>query len=405
MWERDQLSLERVPLSWQEPTLNMHTPVGKQLLGGVGRTAWRERQQGQQGQQFLGDQHQKIREVEEGDAFAVPTGFGHYIYNNGNRQLVVVSVLDVSNEANQLDFQPRRFYLAGNPQNEFQQQQQQQQEQQQGSEGQQQQQEGGGSEGRGQESSGDNIFSGFDAQQLAEAFNVDVQLIRKLQGQNDRRGNIVRVEGGLQALLPPRGQQERGEQQQDHFHARGNGYEETICSLRLKQNIGDPWRADVYTPRGGHRSSVTGYDLPILRKVVRLSAHQGRLHQGAMVLPYYNVNAHSILYAIRGSARIQVVQQQGQNVFNEEVQQGQVLIIPQNFAALIKARDSGFEYVAIKTDENAMINSLAGNLSLMRAMPVQVIASAYQASNNEAKQLKHNRQESTIGAPGSSRSE
>ena len=124
-----------------------------------------------------------------------------------------------------------------------------------------------------------------------------------------------------------------------------------------------------------------------------------------MVLPYYNVNANSVIYAIRGSARIQVVQQQGQTVANEEVQQGQVLVIPQNFAALIKARDSGFEYVAIKTDENAMINTLAGNLSLMRAMPVQVIASAYQASNNEAKQLKHNRQESTIGAPGSSRSE
>ena len=124
-----------------------------------------------------------------------------------------------------------------------------------------------------------------------------------------------------------------------------------------------------------------------------------------MVLPYYNVNAHSILYAIRGRARIQVVQQQGQNVFNEEVQQGQVLIIPQNFAALIKARDSGFEYVAIKTHENAMINTLAGNLSLLRAMPLQVISSAYQVSNNQARQLKHNRQESTIAPPGSSRSE
>lgn len=109
---------------------------------------------------------------------------------------------------------------------------------------------------------------------------MDVQLIRKLQGQNDRRGNIVRVEGGLQAVLPQRGQEEQGsEQQQDHLLGHGNGFEETICSLRLKQNIGDPRQADVYTPRGGHRSSVTGYDLPILRKIVRLSAHQGYLHQ------------------------------------------------------------------------------------------------------------------------------
>ena len=66
-----------------------------------------QQEQGQQGQQFRGDQHQKIREVEEGDVFAVPVGTGHFIYNNGDRQLIVVSVLDTSNDANQLDFQPR----------------------------------------------------------------------------------------------------------------------------------------------------------------------------------------------------------------------------------------------------------------------------------------------------------
>ena len=123
------------------------------------------------------------------------------------------------------------------------------------------------------------------------------------------------------------------------------------------------------------------------------------------MLPYYNVNAHSIIYVIRGSARIQVVQQNGQNVFNEEVQQGQVLVVPQNFASMIKARDSGFEYVAFKTHENAMINTLAGNLSLLRAMPLQVISSAFQLSDNQARQLKHNRQESVIAAQGSSRSQ
>ena len=104
---------------------------------------------------------------------------------------------------------------------------------------------------------------------------MDVQIIRKLQGKNDRRGNIVRVEGGLQAVLPPR----RKQQQQDPLYASGNGYEETICSMRLRQNIGDPRRADVYTPGGGHRTSVTGYDLPILRNTVRLSAHKGQLNQ------------------------------------------------------------------------------------------------------------------------------
>lgn len=49
MWERDQLSLEWVSLSWQEPALNIHIPGGKHLLGVVGRTIWRKCQQGQQG--------------------------------------------------------------------------------------------------------------------------------------------------------------------------------------------------------------------------------------------------------------------------------------------------------------------------------------------------------------------
>lgn len=177
----------------------------------------------------------------------------------------------------QLLFILQRFYIAGNPQNEFQQGQQQGQRQE-GREGQQQQQH--------QQGEGNNIFSGFDAQTLAEAFNVDVELIRKLQGQNDRRGNIVRVEGGLHLVLPPsrRQQEEQGEQQQQQdplFNAasHGNGYEETICSMSLKQNIGDPRRADIYTPRGGYRSSVTHYDLPALQRLVTLSAHKGHLYK------------------------------------------------------------------------------------------------------------------------------
>ena len=67
--------------------------------------SFQESQQG--GHQFSGDQHQKIREVQEGDVFVVSTGVGHFIYNNGNNRLILVSVIDISNDANQLDFQPR----------------------------------------------------------------------------------------------------------------------------------------------------------------------------------------------------------------------------------------------------------------------------------------------------------
>ncbi|RVX19085.1 11S globulin subunit beta [Vitis vinifera] len=241
--------------------------------------------------------------------------------------------------ANQLDFQPRRFYLAGSPQNEFQQQL---------SEDAQQQ-------GQGQEQE--------QEQEQQEAFNVDAQLIRKLQGQNDRRGNIVRVEGGLQAVLRQRRQEEQGsEQQEDRLNAHGNGFEETICSLSLKQNIG--------------------------RKL----------------LPHYDMNAHSIIYAIRAVPSSKLSKTKAALVFNDVVTAGRVIVVPQNFALMMKAGDSGFEFVAIKTDENGMINTLAGDLSLIRAMPVKAIASAYQISEEQAKELKFNRMEASI-APGRFRSE
>lgn len=42
MWEKDQLSLERNPLSWREPTLNIHTPGG--MCGGTSSSleSWEE---------------------------------------------------------------------------------------------------------------------------------------------------------------------------------------------------------------------------------------------------------------------------------------------------------------------------------------------------------------------------
>ncbi|KAL6340285.1 hypothetical protein AAG906_040722 [Vitis piasezkii] len=358
---------------------------------GVQQVGEQEEQQG--GHQFSGDQHQKIREVQEGDVFVVSTGVGHFIYNNGNNRLILVSVIDISNDANQLDFQPR-VLSCRSPQNEFQQQRSEDAQQQ--GQGQEQEQE--------QEQEGSQEVH-RRALRLAEAFNVDAQLIRKLQGQNDSRGNIVRVEGGLQAVLPQRGQEEQGsEQQEDRLHAHGNGFEEIICSLRLKQNIGEPRRADVYTPLGGRIGGITSFDLPILKGIVKLSARRAFLYKGAMLLPHYDMNAHSIIYAIRGSAKFQIVQNQGRTVFNDVVTAGRVIVVPQNFALMMKAGDSGFEFVAIKTDENGMINTLAGDLSLIRAMPVKAIASAYQISEEQAKELKFNRMEASI-APGRFRSE
>lgn len=74
-------------------------------------------QQQQQSHQSEGsrsqDQHQKVRQLREGDIVAVPTGSAHWIYNNGQSQLVLVALVDVGNSDNQLD-QYLRVFLKKN---------------------------------------------------------------------------------------------------------------------------------------------------------------------------------------------------------------------------------------------------------------------------------------------------
>lgn len=189
----------------------------------------------------------------------------------------------------------QRFHLAGNPRQEFQQQRQTHERQPFRERG----------RGRGQEQrSYNNIFAGFDAQLLAQAFNVEERLIRELQ--NERNGGaIVSVRGELGVINPPRSQRfdeeeerggggrrgrhserEREREQREHRGREGrqdNGLEESICTMKIRTNIGDPSKADFYTPQAGHISTVSGVDLPILWWL-QLSAEKGTL---------YNVSAKS----------------------------------------------------------------------------------------------------------------
>lgn len=163
------------------------------------------------------------------------------------------------------------FYLAGNPQRG------QEQEQQHG------QQHGGR---RGQQEFG-NVFRGFDVQTLAEVFGVDEETARKLQGENDQRGHLIRVERELQVIRPPfRGEEygqrreEYGQREEEGQYGRGgyNGLEETICSAKIRENLDKASRADIYNPRAGRFSTVNSFTLPILG-FLKLSAARGVLYR------------------------------------------------------------------------------------------------------------------------------
>ena len=129
---------------------------------------------------------------------------------------------------------------------------------------------------QGQQQETGNVFSGFDTNILAEAFGVDEETARKLQGEQDERGLIVRVERGLQTVRPPFSREEERQQQRGGGHR--NGLEETVCSARFRENIDDPSRADIYNPQAGRLSTLNSYNLPILRRI-QLSAERGVLQK------------------------------------------------------------------------------------------------------------------------------
>ncbi|GAU11658.1 hypothetical protein TSUD_334710 [Trifolium subterraneum] len=348
-----------------------------------------ESQQGE-GRRFR-DSHQKVNRFREGDIIAVPTGVAFWLYN---------------------DQETPRFYLAGNHEQEFLRYQKQQV--------------------RGkeeQESEGSNIFSGFKRDFLEDALNVNRHIVDRLQGRNEdeEKGAIVKVKGGLSIISPPERQprhQSRSRQDEDqdededwqarphksrreqdededdekhsrHHHKGGsrrqqdNGIEETICSAKYRQNIGLSSSPDIYNPQAGRIKTVTSLDLPIL-KWIKLSAEHGSLHKNAIFVPHYNLNANSAIYALRGRAWLQVVNHNGNTVFDGELEAGRVLIVPQNFAVAAKSLSDKFQYVSFKTNDRAAIARLAGSSSTLNGLPLDVLAATFNLERNEARQLKNN---------------
>ncbi|XP_047057888.1 12S seed storage globulin 1-like [Lolium rigidum] len=296
------------------------------------------------------DEHQRVHSFKQGDVVALPAGIVHWSYNDGDASIVAVYVFDVNNNANQLEPIQKEFLLAGN-------------------------------NNRGQQSE-QNIFNGFSIQLLSEALGISQQAAQRIRNQNDQRGEIIRVRQGLQFLKPIVSQQGQG----------FNGLEENVCSLKATLNVESPQSADTYNPRAGRITRVNGNNFPILN-IVQMSATRVNLYQNAILSPFWNINAHSIVYMIQGHARVQVVSNHGQTVFNDRLRQGQLLIIPQHFVVLKKAEREGCQYISFNTNANSMVSHVAGKNSILSALPVDVLANAYRISRQDARNLKNNRGE------------
>nr|BAO50862.1 13S globulin [Fagopyrum esculentum] len=352
-----------------------------------------------------GDQHQKIFRIRDGDVIPSPAGVVQWTHNDGDNDLISITLYDANSFQNQLDENVRNFFLAGQSKQSREDRRSQRQTREEGSDRQ------------SRESQDDealleaNILSGFQDEILQEIFrNVDQETISKLRGDNDQRGFIVQARD-LKLRLPEESeeeddrefQRERGDRKRGGS-GRSNGLEQAYCNLKFRQNVNRPSRADIFNPRAGRINTVNSNNLPIL-EFIQLSAQHVVLYKNAILGPRWNLNAHSALYVTRGEGRVQVVGDEGRSVFDDNVQRGQILVVPQGFAVVLKAGREGLEWVELKNDNNAITSPIAGKTSVLRAIPVEVLANSYDISTKEAFRLKNGRQEVEVFRPFQSRDE
>ena len=103
------------PETFEESEQSEEEQQGQQQpwQGQQGQQGRRQGQHGQQGQQESYEQieqidrHQRVRRVKEGDVIAIPAGVTTWSHNDGDQSLVFVTLLDISNDHNQLDQNPR----------------------------------------------------------------------------------------------------------------------------------------------------------------------------------------------------------------------------------------------------------------------------------------------------------
>ncbi|KAL7198578.1 hypothetical protein ACSBR2_020964 [Camellia fascicularis] len=204
----------------------------------------------------------------------------------------------------------------------------------------------------------------------------------KDENQNER-GLIVIAQEGM-SMIRPDEREEQGE-----YGIGSNGFEETFCTMRLHQNIDERREADVYSKQAGRINIVSQHKLPILR-FLDMSAERGNLYPNALYTPHWTINSHSIVYVTRGQAQVQIVDNRGQNVMNDRVNEDEMFVIPQYFAATMRAGTNGLEFLSFRTNGSPLKSTVGGYTSVLRAMPLEVITNAYQMSPSQAEGLKFN---------------
>ncbi|WCJ38342.1 11S globulin seed storage protein 2 [Euphorbia peplus] len=220
-----------------------------------------------------------------------------------------------------------------------------------------------------------NILAGFSSDFITNAFNIEAKLARKLQRKNPRGNTIYMTRGELHLT-------------------------NVIDSSSYKTNntkivkLVDPPKADLSTTKVGYFTSIDAHEFPILESV-KFSASYNLLLKDVMRLPHWE-NTYRIVYVVKGEGRIQVADDNGKNVFNDVIKEGQILVVPKFLVMAEKAKSEKFEYVTFKTNANPISYDISGRNAVTYALPLEVVTDGFKITEEEAKKVKFAREETHL---------
>ncbi|KAJ7530176.1 hypothetical protein O6H91_15G083200 [Diphasiastrum complanatum] len=281
--------------------------------------------------------------VQKGDVIAVPQGVPTWWYNDGNERTEIIGIDDTTGGEQPGRVEP--FFLAG-----------------------------------GKDERCGGVLRGFDREILARAWDVDEQTVtRLLESQNGTV--IVRVREGIE--MP----EVRTDHELNTFFA--------DFVYRIERS-----HADV-VERGGQLHAVNRYKLPALRHL-DLGLSCVTLEPNAMCAPGWSVNAHKVIYIVRGNGRIQIVRNNGEKALNTQVKEGSLIVVPRFFPAVKIAGSDGLDYLSVSTSDMPLTQFIAGRNSVYNGIPPEVVARSFNIDDDLEMKIRERRTKEAIILPARS---
>ncbi|XP_065878723.1 12S seed storage protein CRC-like [Euphorbia lathyris] len=289
---------------------------------------------------------QQITRIQSGDVFVFRAGEVAWFYNDGNENYVAVVITRLP-----IPDRRRNFEIGGSQ----------------------------------------NILGGFSSEFITKAFNINNELATKIRNNTDLRG---RTDGGLYSSSSPTTQLCQKQDQQER-NGPYNGKDKFFCNINTRiAKMSDPSSADLFIPQVGHLTTIDVHQIPILESS-ELSASYTLLLKDAMRLPHYE-NNYSMIYVVKGEGLIEVVDDNGNNVFDDIVKEGQLLLVPKYYVLSEQAKCGRFEYVTFKTNANPTTSDLSGRNSVINCLALEVLTNTFRINKEEAKNLKFGRKETSL---------